>query len=153
MDAAQPGKKSRPRWVNIAGGMGVVLLVLFGANRLLSTPDDGIPVGQELKLAATYLVEIEQGKGKAPIEGRVFDFADRNLPRTSLTVPETDPRGARIVYLDTQMPASTLKKVIVTVEARTIEGVNYPAYTYPQFRYNRGTVEIQSIKPRVIPKK
>jgi hypothetical protein len=153
MDAIQTGKKPGEGWLKWAAICGVVLLVALGASKLLSNPGDGIEVGKQLKLAATYKVDIDQGKGKAPISGRVFDFADRNLPRTSLTVPESDPRGARIVYLDTSLPAATLTKVIVNVEARKIEGVDYPAYSYPQFRYNTGTVEIQTIKPLVIPKR
>jgi hypothetical protein len=129
----------------------LAITLLWLGMKTFSSSDD-IPLGKELKLAAMYHVEIENGKGKPTISGRMFDFADRTLPRTSIAVPERDPRGAQIVYLDQTLPPATLKKVMVNVEARKIEGVEYPAYSYPQFRYNTGSVEIQTVRPVVVPR-
>jgi hypothetical protein len=130
----------------------IAVIVLVWQGMKTFSNSDGIPVGKELKLAAMYHVEIENGKGKPTIPGRMFDFADRTMPRTSIAVPERDPRGAQIIYLDQNLPPATLKKVIVNVEARKIEGIEYPAYSYPQFRYNTGSVEIQTVRPVVVPR-
>jgi hypothetical protein len=146
---AQSGKPGQ-NWLKWAAICGVAILAILGTARLFSTTD-GIETGKNYRLAASFGVDITQGKDKIP--GRQFDFADRNLPQTSIVVPETDERGVKIAVFDTNLPPSTVKKVMVNVPERQIEGVKYPAYSYPQWRYNMGTVEIQSVRPTVVPKK
>lgn len=83
----------------------------------------------------------------------MFDFADRNLPRVSIAVPAKDERGIELVKLNPNLPKSTVRKNLVRVPKRELEGVVYPAYKYVLWEYNLATVEIQGIDPPVIPKR
>lgn len=145
----------RTRW----GRIGVLVAMLcvvaaafvFGP-RLFSGPDDGIQNDKLYRLAATYRARIEYAPGKT-LPGRVFDFADRNLPRTSILVPVRDDRGVELVKINPGLPAGMLRKVIVQVPERIVEGVRYPAYTYPQWEYSPNVLEIQHVEPPVIPRR
>lgn len=122
-------------------GFSLVVLGLFGRGR-----GDGIEAGRAYALAYTYKVTI---KGGGP--GRVFDFADRSLPRTSIVVPLYDDRGMPLVRENQSLPPSTVRKVIASVPTRKMEGVTYPGYTYVLWEYNLGVKEPQSVVPTITP--
>lgn len=109
---------------------------------------DGIEVGKTYALAYTYKATI---KGGGP--GRVFDFVDRNLPRTSVVVPIRDDRGMPLVEETPSMPPSSVRKIVASVPTRVVEGVTYPGYTYVVWQYNLGVKEPQSVVPTVTPSK
>lgn len=130
-------------------GAAVVLIAVFVGYQFTGSDSDGIEEGKVYALAATYKAAI---KG-SPLEGRVFDFADRNLPRVSILVPVRDERGVAIVKENPQLPPSTIRKVRVRVSRKELEGVVYPAYEYIEWQYHAAKVEIQSVTPVVTPKK
>src|SRR3989344_8551272 len=138
------------RWFPVA--CVVAILVMGLGIRMFSGPDDGIEEGKAYKLAATYKVQIEYAP-KNLVPGRVFDFADRNLPRTSIAVPMADDRGIALVMPNPKLPQSTVRKSRVQVPKRVVEDVVYPAYEYVLWEYNLSNVEIQSIDPPVVPKR
>ena len=109
---------------------------------------DGIEAGKTYALAYTYKVTI---KGEGP--GRVFDFADRSLPRTSVVVPLRDRRGMSLVEENSAMPPSTVRKVVVSVPTRVVEGVTYPGNTYVVWQYHLSVKSEQSVVPTVTPRK
>lgn len=130
-------------------GVAVVVVVLLGV-QIFSGPDDGIEDGKNYRLAATYKVQIEYAPNRK-VPGRVFDFADRNLPRTSIAVPTADDRGIPLISVNPNLPKSMVRKTRVQVPSREIEGVIYPAYEYVLWEYNTASVEIQHIEPPVVP--
>ncbi len=132
--------------------LAISVVVAFVGVRVFSGPDDGIQLGKNYKLAASYRAQIEMSPGKT-IPGRVFDFADRNMPRSSIAVPTQDERGVTLVKLNTTLPPSTVRKSRVSVPKRVIEDVVYPAYEYVLWEYNLATVEVQGIDPPVIPRR
>lgn len=109
---------------------------------------DGIETGKTYALAYTYKVTI---KGGGP--GRVFDFADRSLPRTSIVAPVRDDRGMPLIEEISSMPPSSVRKIVASVPTRVVEGVTYPGYTYVVWQYNLGVKEPQSVIPEVKPRK
>lgn len=107
---------------------------------------DGIENGKVYGLAYSYKATL---KGGTP--ARVFDFADRNLPRTSVVVPLHDDRGMSLVRENRSLPPSTIRKVTASVPTRTVEGVIYPGYNYVEWQYHLGVKEPQSVVPVVTP--
>lgn len=142
----------RSRVVPAAIIVGIVIFVFVLGVQMFSGPDDGIENGKNYRLAATYKVRIEYTAGKT-IPGRVFDFADRNLPRTSIAVPMEDTRGVPLVRINSKLPPSTVRKMFVQVPQQVVEGVVYPAYEYVLWEYSTASVEIQHIEPPVVPKR
>jgi hypothetical protein len=130
--------------------VGALLLVaLVVGYQFIGSDSDGIEEGKTYALAATYKAAI---KGSS-LEGRVFDFADRNLPRVSILVPVKDERGVAIVRENSNLPPSSVRKVRVQVTRKELEGVVYPGYEYIEWQYHAATVEIQNVTPLVTPKK
>ena len=133
----------------IAGIILAVVLVAFSGAHFITADNDGIVEGQVYALAYTYKAVVK-GSG---LEGRVFDFADRNLPKPSLFVPARDARGISLIRENTTLPPGTVRKMRIRVPTMKIEGVTYPGYTYVELQYHLGTREPQSIVPTVIPKR
>ena len=111
--------------------------------------NDGIEVGRTYALAMSYKSTMK-GSG-AP--SRVFDFADRNLPRTSIAVPLSDARGMPLVRENRNLPPSTVRKVRGSVPTMWVEGVRYPGYSYVEWQYHFGTEAVQSVIPTITPAK
>lgn len=139
----------------------VAIIAVGGLINVFSDPDDGVEYDKVYGLAKSFPVEMEMPNGAA-IPGRQFDFADRNVPVTSIVVPDKDPRGVPVVVWDNSLtlmktkagkPMGVVRKVLVKVMAREIEGEPYPAYEYPQWRYRLAYVDEAIHTPRVIPKR
>ncbi len=109
---------------------------------------DGIEAGKVYGLAYSYKATLKGG-----MPARVFDFADRSLPRTSIVVPLVDDRDMPLVRENLNLPASTVRKVIGSVPTRRVEGVTYPGYTYVEWQYHLTVVGPQSVVPTVTPSK
>ena len=137
------------RKFTITGIAVIVFAFVLGGAYFMTADNDGIEEGKVYALAYTYKANL---KGSS-IEGRVFDFADRNLPRTSILVPVRDARGIALVREVETMTPSTIRKMRIRVPAVKVEGVLYPAYEYVEWQYRLGTREPQSVVPTVIPKK
>lgn len=128
-----------------AVGLGLLLFAAWLAFR--SDESSRIEDGKEYALAYSYLVDFDTGG-----RGRVFDFSDRNLPRTSIVVPLADERGP-LTRTNSALPPSTARKVREKVTARVIEGVEYPGYEYVMWEYNFTHATNQTHIPTVTPKK
>jgi len=130
---------------------------LFGGTWLFSGPDDGIKFDTDYDLAVTYAVSIAACDADlaAPgnlTPGRVFDMADRSLPKPSILVPERDGRGVPLVRHDPGLEPGKLRKVMRSVDGRTVEETYYPAYEYLEWQFNpRRELEIQLPTPVVKP--
>ncbi|MBP9822343.1 MAG: hypothetical protein KBC81_02800 [Candidatus Pacebacteria bacterium] len=135
--------------VRAAATLALVLVLGFAYTSWVSSDSDGIKEGQVYALAYTYKTTI---KGSS-VEGRVFDFADRNLPRTSILVPVQDGHGIFLTKENPSLPESTVRKMRVRVPMIKIEGVTYPGYEYVEWQYHLGTTATQSVVPTVIPRK
>ena len=118
----------------IAGAIVIVFAFVLGGAYFMTADSDGIVEGKVYGLAYTYKTDI---KGST-VEGRVFDFADRNLPRTSILVPVRDARGIPLAREVDTMAPSTIRKMRVRVSAVKVEGVLYPAYEYVEWQYPPG---------------
>lgn len=147
------------RWFPVA--CVVAILVMGLGIRMFSGPDDGVEYDKVYGLAKSFPVEMEMPNGAA-IPGRQFDFADRNVPVTSIVVPDKDSRGVPVVVWDESLtlmktkdgkPMGVVRKVLVKVLAREIEGEPYPAYEYPQWRYHLAYADEPIHTPRIIPKR
>ncbi|MBI2062598.1 MAG: hypothetical protein HYT64_02830 [Candidatus Yanofskybacteria bacterium] len=140
---------SNQKFFATIGACFLAAFVVVGSTYLLfGRSGDGIEAGKTYALAYTYKATL---KGGGP--ARVFDFADRNLPRTSVIVPLNDDRGMPLVEEISSMPPSTVRKVVASVSTRVIEGVTYPGYTYVVWQYHLSVVGPQSVVPEVIPSK
>lgn len=128
--------------------VGVVVILIIAAIPFMRSDSDGIEDGKTYALAMTYKTTIKNGN----VEGRVFDFADRNLPRTSILVPIRDERGVELVKEVDSMAPSTVRKVRIRVPRTVIEGVTYPAYEYVQWQFRYATREVQQHVPTVTPR-
>ncbi len=109
---------------------------------------DGIETNKVYALAFTYKATIKGGG-----DARVFDFADRSLPRTSVVVPVRDDRGMPLIEEVDSLPPSTVRKVVATVPTRVVEDVTYPGYTYVVWQYHLSVKSEQSVVPTVTPRK
>lgn len=133
-----------------AMGVVVVLVVaLIGAMTSYFFGGDGFVANRTYAIAYSYKATIKGGGPAA----RVFDFADRNLPRTSIVVPLRDDRGMPLVTENPNLPPSTVRKVVGIVPTREVEGVTYPGYSYVEWQYHLGVAEPQSVVPVVTPSK
>ena len=140
------------RYGEVLSALTVLMVSIVGLGIWISSDDgDGIEEGKNYRLAATYKVRIEYAPGKT-IPGRVFDFADRNLPRTSVAVPVEDARGIALVRQNSNLPKSTVRKSRIRVLKQVVDDVVYPAYEYVLWEYSTAIVEVQNIDPPVIPK-
>src|SRR3989338_8516815 len=108
----------------------VAIAAILGTVLAIMTSGDGFEEGKSYTLAYTYLSDIK-GVGA----GRTFDFADRNLPRTSIVVPLKDARGP-LVFENPNLRGGTVIKKRIKVSKRVIEGVEYPAYEYIIWEFN-----------------
>lgn len=129
-------------------GLFVALVALISVITMHSDGDD-IEEGKVYALAYTYKSDIKGSN----LQGRVFDFADRNLPRPSILVPVRDERGIELVREYTNMAPSTVRKMRVRIREKVIEGVKYPAYEYVEWQFRFATREVQDHVPTVIPRK
>jgi hypothetical protein len=111
--------------------------------------EDGIEVGKVYALAYTYKATMK-GSG-TPV--RVFDFADRNLPRASITAPLSDSRGMPLVRENTSLPPSSIRKVVGRVPTSKVERVTYPGYSYVLWEYHLSVTGPQSVIPVITPSK
>ncbi len=109
---------------------------------------DGIETGRTYALAYSYKAVIKGGT-----TARVFDFANRSFPRTSIVVPLYDDRGMPLVRENSDLPPSSVRKIVASVPTRTVEGVTYPGYTYVEWQYHLSVVGPQSVVPVVTPSK
>ena len=134
--------------IGIGVGMLIAIVATLGALIFGGGGGDGIENNKVYALAFTYKATI---KGGGP--ARVFDFADRSLPRTSVVVPLRDRRGMPLVEETSAMPPSTVRKVVASVPTRVVEGVTYPGYTYVVWQYNLRVKSEQSVVPTVTPSK
>lgn len=137
------------RWERIGAVAVILTVVVLVGYKWLSSDSDGIQVGKNYQLAYSFLTDIKTSQGTIP--GRQFDFADRNLPRTSIIVPVRDERGIVIARENYDLPPSTIRKVQGHIPAKTIEGVTYPAYDYTAWEYHFSVKAPQEIIPTVTP--
>ena len=136
------------RKISIGIGVGMLIAIVATLGALIFGGGDGIEAGKTYALAYTYKATI---KGEGP--ARVFDFADRSLPRTSVVVPLRDRRGMPLVEENSSMSPSTVRKIEARVPTRVVEGVRYPGYTYVVWQYNLSVKSEQSVVPTVTPSK
>lgn len=129
---------------------GAVLII--GVTYLFSGVNDGIELGRDYPLAYTYLTHIKQNDQRT-IDGRIFDMADRSLPKPSILVPLRDERGVALTMPNASLKPNTIRKVKIDVPEKTIEGTLYPAYSYIQWQYNTSSSEVQTVIPTVTPAK
>lgn len=134
---------------NLFVGVLVAIVVIVMGIRYVNSDGDGIVEGQEYGLAMTYKSVVEETGEDA----RVFDFSDRNLPRTSILVPMRDERGIPLVVENPEMTPSTVRKIRVQVPKRVVEDVVYPAYEYVRWEFRFSTREVQGHVPNVTPRR
>lgn len=128
-----------------------VLVAVLGLAWYFWPTGDGIENGKEYALAYSYKAILKTSKGRLVGDGRVFDFADRNVPRTSIPVPLYDERGL-LVRENSFLKPSTARKMRMRVMAKVVEGVEYPGYEYVVWEYNFSHVTNQTHIPVVIVK-
>ena len=140
---------TKNHWHGISAGIalffGAIIVIWF-----MSPVGDGFEEGKEYALAYTYLSYIKM-PDETTIQGRTFDFADRNLPRTSVVVPLRDSNG--LLVLENRSKPGTVTKFRRKVPKRIIDGVTYPAYEYIFWGFSFNLKSEQEFIPLVIPKK
>ena len=127
----------------------LIALVVFIVGFFIFFPKggDGIEISKNYALAYTYKATL---KGGTP--ARVFDFADRNLPRLSVVVPLADERGMTLVRENRNLPPSTVRKVVGRVPTSVVESVTYPGYDYVLWEYHMSVKAPQSVVPEITPR-
>lgn len=112
-----------------------------------------IEEGKSYALAYSYKVYVkESAEAKTVEEGRIFDFADRNIPRSGIPVPISDGRNF-LVRENLGLSPSTARKIRERVRARVWEGVKYPGYEFVVWEYNFAHTTNQTHVPTVVLKK
>jgi hypothetical protein len=106
----------------------------------------------EFEYGKSYgLVSVKKVQFSGGNEGMAFEFADRNLPRTSIVVPfrlPNDPIEFPMVVEDKTLPPGTAVPKAIRRGVQKFDGISYTGFVFPQWRYNPDIPEMPTIAPR-----